>query len=43
MDEGKISSVFYTIVVPMMSPIIYNLRNKDVKVALRKSLIRRKF
>ncbi|KAK7811309.1 hypothetical protein U0070_002242 [Myodes glareolus] len=40
MDEGKISSIFYTIVVPMMNPLIYSLRNKDVKVALRRTLIR---
>uniref|UniRef100_A0A5F9CRP8 Olfactory receptor n=1 Tax=Oryctolagus cuniculus TaxID=9986 RepID=A0A5F9CRP8_RABIT len=26
MDEGKISSVFYTNVVPMMNPLIYSLR-----------------
>ncbi|XP_073096079.1 olfactory receptor 8B3-like [Manis javanica] len=43
MDVGKISSVFYTNVVPMMNPLIYSLRNKDVKRALRKTLIRRKF
>ncbi|EGW04552.1 Olfactory receptor 8B3 [Cricetulus griseus] len=38
MNEGKISSVFYTNVVPMLNPLIYSLRNKDIKVALMKSL-----
>ncbi|XP_012500339.1 PREDICTED: olfactory receptor 8B3-like [Propithecus coquereli] len=42
MDKGKISSVFYTHVVPMMNPFIYSLRNKDVKLALRKTLSSRK-
>ncbi|XP_012607918.1 olfactory receptor 8B3-like [Microcebus murinus] len=42
MDEGKISSVFYTNVVPLMNPFIYSLRNKDVKLALRKALSSRK-
>ncbi|XP_017503204.3 olfactory receptor 8B3-like [Manis javanica] len=43
MDVGKISSVFYTNVVPMMNPLIYSLRNKDVKLALRNTLSRRIF
>ena len=36
MDQGKVSSVFYTCIVPMLNPLIYSLRNKDVKLALKK-------
>ncbi|XP_058546373.1 olfactory receptor 8G5-like [Neofelis nebulosa] len=43
LDQGKVSSVFYTIVVPMLNPMIYSLRNKDVNVALKKMLERRIF
>nr|XP_048273417.1 olfactory receptor 8B3-like [Myodes glareolus] len=43
MNEGKISSVLYTNVVPMMNPLIYSLRNKDIKVALMNSLRSRYF
>ncbi|XP_007950332.1 olfactory receptor 8B12-like [Orycteropus afer afer] len=38
LDQGKFSSLFYTIVVPMFNPLIYSLRNKDVKFALKKTL-----
>jgi len=43
MDHGKVSSVFYTIIVPMLNPLIYSLRNKDVKIAFNKILEKRSF
>ncbi|XP_004620525.3 olfactory receptor 5B2-like [Sorex araneus] len=36
MDTDKIASVFYTIVIPMLNPIVYSLRNKEIKNAFIK-------
>ncbi|XP_032702438.1 olfactory receptor 8J3-like [Lontra canadensis] len=38
LDTDKIASVFYTLVIPMLNPMIYSLRNKDVKAALQRFL-----
>ena len=37
-ETGKLISLFYTVLIPTLNPIIYTLRNKDITVALRKLL-----
>ncbi|KAF0885872.1 OR2T2 protein, partial [Crocuta crocuta] len=39
-EKDKVVSAFYTILTPMLNPLIYSLRNKDVATALRKVLSR---
>uniref|UniRef100_A0A2K6LE65 Olfactory receptor n=1 Tax=Rhinopithecus bieti TaxID=61621 RepID=A0A2K6LE65_RHIBE len=34
-DRGKIVSLFYGIIAPMLNPLIYTLRNKEVKEAFK--------
>ncbi|KFO29502.1 olfactory receptor 141 [Fukomys damarensis] len=35
LEQDMVVSIFYTIVIPMLNPVIYSLRNKDVKRAMK--------
>ncbi|XP_077653334.1 olfactory receptor 5B17-like [Urocitellus parryii] len=37
MDTDKVASVFYTMVIPILNPVVYSLRNKEVRSAFKKS------
>ncbi|XP_073077569.1 olfactory receptor 6F1-like [Manis javanica] len=39
---GKVVSVFYCVVTPLVNPLIYTLRNKDMKKAFRKFLAQKR-
>uniref|UniRef100_A0A8C8S0Z3 Olfactory receptor n=1 Tax=Pelusios castaneus TaxID=367368 RepID=A0A8C8S0Z3_9SAUR len=39
-DLNKMFSIFYGVLTPLVNPLIYSLRNKEVKEALRKAGIR---
>ncbi|XP_074132967.1 olfactory receptor 5B12-like [Sminthopsis crassicaudata] len=43
MGSDKIVSIFYTMVIPMLNPLVYSLRNKDVKNTFRKAMRRRQY
>nr|XP_033818157.1 olfactory receptor 1361-like [Geotrypetes seraphini] len=41
LEKDRIASVVYNVLSPMLNPFIYSLRNRDVKIALRKALQRK--
>ncbi|OCT64633.1 hypothetical protein XELAEV_18045732mg [Xenopus laevis] len=38
--EDKVTSVFYTVLIPLLNPLIYSLRNQELKTSLRRALHR---
>ncbi|XP_004389282.1 olfactory receptor 8K3-like [Trichechus manatus latirostris] len=36
-DTDKVASTFYTLIIPVLNPLIYSLRNKDVKYAVHRT------
>uniref|UniRef100_A0A452ETG9 G-protein coupled receptors family 1 profile domain-containing protein n=1 Tax=Capra hircus TaxID=9925 RepID=A0A452ETG9_CAPHI len=42
-DHDMIVSIIYSIVIPMLNPIIYSLRNKDVKEAMKRVFAKKCF
>lgn len=36
LSQNKLASVLYTVVIPMLNPLIYSLRNKEIKDALKR-------
>uniref|UniRef100_A0A803XTP5 Olfactory receptor n=1 Tax=Meleagris gallopavo TaxID=9103 RepID=A0A803XTP5_MELGA len=37
MEQEKISAVFYTLLIPMLNPLIYSLRNREVRSSFRRT------
>uniref|UniRef100_A0A8C9NX29 Olfactory receptor n=1 Tax=Spermophilus dauricus TaxID=99837 RepID=A0A8C9NX29_SPEDA len=38
-ESDKVAALFYTIINPFLNPVIYSIRNKDVKEAFRKAIL----
>jgi olfactory receptor len=43
LDTDKIASVFYTVIIPMLNPVVYSLRNREVKNAFKKVVEKAKY
>ncbi|XP_069486124.1 olfactory receptor 5AP2-like [Ambystoma mexicanum] len=38
MVQDRVASVFYAVIIPMLNPLIYSLRNQEVKLALKRAM-----
>nr|XP_009680900.1 PREDICTED: olfactory receptor 1044-like [Struthio camelus australis] len=38
--KDKVATLFYTVMTPMLNPLIYSLRNREVKVAVKRAVRR---
>ncbi|XP_072006286.1 olfactory receptor 9G4-like [Engystomops pustulosus] len=39
LEQDRIVSLIYTLVIPMLNPLIYSLRNQEIKLALRRTKV----
>ncbi|XP_052031330.1 olfactory receptor 507 [Apodemus sylvaticus] len=42
-DQNKVLSMFYMVAIPMLNPLIYSLRNNEIKTALKRQLGKKPF
>ncbi|NWY07895.1 O1044 protein, partial [Nothoprocta ornata] len=38
--KDKVTTLFYTVITPMLNPFIYSLRNREVKIAMKRAVHR---
>ena len=41
--KDRLVTVTYTIITPLLNPVVYSLRNKDVQLAIRKMIVKKGF
>ncbi|KAM4038755.1 olfactory receptor 5AR1-like [Anomaloglossus baeobatrachus] len=39
-EQDKVASIFYSVITPMLNPLIYSLRNQEVKAVIKRAILR---